>query len=105
MATRAERFRYAEQRSKPPLPKKPRKVRLNAGTKLARGAANGTMHEHLGKKGASKATVVIEETLSGHSSRKSTRASANKMKSGNVLEQTLKMKSATASSRHGRRGG
>ncbi len=105
MSTRAEKFRYAEERSKPPRPKKTVKVRLNAGTKRARGADNGTMHEHLGAKGASKATVVIEESLSGRSSRKSTRASANKMKSSNVLEQTMKMKSVMPSARHGRRGG
>lgn len=105
MATRAERFRYEQERSKPPRPKLVRKVRLNVGTKLARGAATGTMHEHTGAKGASKATVVIEESLSGRSSRKSTRASANKQKSGAVLEHARQMRSATAASRHDRRGG
>ena len=61
--------------------------------------------EHTGAKGASKATVVIEESLSGKSSRKSTRASANKQKSSSVLEHVMQMKGATAQSRHNRRGG
>jgi hypothetical protein len=105
VSTRAQQFRSEQERSKPPRPKQVRKPRLNVGTHLARGAANATMHEHTGAKGATKATVVIEESLSGKSSRKSTRASANKQKSGAVLEHVRQMKSATAKSRHNRRGG
>ena len=63
------------------------------------------MHEHTGAKGDSKATVVIEESLSGKSSRKSTRPSANRQKSGAVLEHVAQVKNATAKARHNRRGG
>ena len=105
MATRAQQFRNEQERTKTPRAKLVKKVRLNAGTHAARGAANATMHEHTGAKGASKATVVIEESLSGKSSRKSTRASANRQKSASVLEHALQMKGATAKSRHNRRGG
>lgn len=104
MATRAEQFRYQQERSKPPRAKQVKRKRLNVGTKLARGAADGTSHEHTGAKGGSRATVVIEMSA-GRPSRKSTRASANKAKSGQTLEHALQMKSATAQSRHGRRGG
>lgn len=105
MATKAEKFLHEQQRTNPPRPKQVKKTRANVGTKLARGASNATMHEHTGAKGASKATVMIEESLSGRSSRKSTRASANKQKSGAVLEHVRQVQGSQASSRHFRRGG
>src|SRR4051812_44989205 len=104
MATKAEKFRYEMERSKPPRASKPPVIRLNAGTKRARGVENGTSHEHTGVKGGSNATVVIEENLSGRPSRKSTRASANGAKAGSMLDLVRQMKSALPSSRHNRRG-
>jgi hypothetical protein len=104
MATRAEQFRYEQERSKPPRPKTVKRKRPNVGTHQARGVADGTSHEHTGAKGASKATVVIEMAV-GQPSRKSTRASANGAKSGQSREHALAMKSATAQARHNRRGG
>lgn len=105
MSTKAERFLSEQQKTKPPRAKQIKKVRQNLGTKLARGAANATMNEHMGAKGASKATVVIEESMTGRPSRKSTRASANKAKGGAVLEHVAQVKSSQPSARRGRRGG
>jgi hypothetical protein len=104
MATKAERFRYWEERSKPPRPPQPRKKKPNAGTKKARGVENGTMHEHTGPKGDAKATVVIEENLSGRPSRKSTRVSANGHRGAEVLEHVRQMEIALPRRRHSRRG-
>src|SRR6478752_2184922 len=101
MPNKATDFRNEQQRAKHNLPKKVKKPRLIAGTKRARGAANATMHEHTGAKGGAKATVVIEESLSGRASRKSTRASANGQKSGAVLEHVAQVRSSQPSARRG----
>lgn len=105
MATRAETFRYEQERSKPKLPPKPKKPRLNVGTKHARGTENGTRNEHTSAKGDRKAVVVLEENFSGHASRKSTRKSANGHRGGEMLEVKRIMDANRPTERHGRRGG
>ncbi|MBS1150980.1 MAG: hypothetical protein H6Q89_2678 [Myxococcaceae bacterium] len=105
MATRAEKFRYEQERSKPKRPPQPKKPRLNAGTKKPRGFANGTMHEHTGLKGDQQATVVLEENHSGRPSRKTTRKSAHGHRGGEQHERARISQAGQASSRHGRRGG
>jgi hypothetical protein len=104
MATRAEEFRYAQERSKPKRPPQPKRRKPNAGTKQVRGLQNGTLHEHTGPRGDSKATVVIEENLSGRLSRKSTRKSANGHRGGEQMERQRIVQSANPSDRHSRRG-
>ena len=105
MSTKAQDFKAEHLKTIPPRKPQPKKVRANVGTKRARGAADGTSHEHTGAKGASKATVVLEESLSGAPSRKTTRASANKQKGASVKEHAVQVKSTQPSARRGRRGG
>lgn len=96
MATKAQQFRYQEQRSKPPKKPKARKKPTNGDPKL--GLAN------LSKHAAKKALVNIEENASGKASRKSTRGSAHHGKNSTMLEYATRQKLATPASRHGRRG-
>jgi hypothetical protein len=103
MATRAEQFRYDQERSKPKRPPQVVKARPNAGTKQVRGLENGTHHEHTGPRGDQRATVVLEENLSGQPSRKSTRKSAHGHKANEHGEVLRIMNSASPNIRHSRR--
>jgi hypothetical protein len=96
MATRAERFRYEAERSKPnkaPRPPRPPKRRDTTDD----GARN------LSLAAGKKAGVVTEESHTGHASRKSGRASAHHGKNSTVLEYVARVRSAQPQARHARR--
>lgn len=96
MATKAQRFRYEVERSKPkkaPVPQRPPKRRSTTDG----GARNVSLHA------GRKAAVATEESQSGRPSRKSTRPSAQRGKNSVVLEYASRMKSMSAKTRHERR--
>ncbi len=96
MATRAEQFRADIQRATHHKPKRPKRGPKRRDTKDL-GARN------LSKHGDRKATVVTEESLSGHTSRKSTRASAYHRKNSAVLDRVSRSRAQQPKSRHERR--
>src|SRR5205814_1423815 len=97
MATRAEQFRYSEERRKPGRTPKVRKPKRRRDVKDA-GARNLSAH------GGKKATVATEESKSGRPSRKSTRPSSNRGKNSSTLDRASRMKGETAARRHSVRG-
>lgn len=96
MATKAELFRYIEER------RKPKRLRPSRRRKAQRAADRATRNERTSRKGDQKATVVVEETR-GRPSRKSTRTSSNGQRSSAKLEQARRMKNELPSVRHSRR--
>ncbi|MBX7115097.1 MAG: hypothetical protein K1X64_12280 [Myxococcaceae bacterium] len=98
MATKAQQFRYFEERSKPPKKPQPKKPASETPNKKEIGLANLSDHA------AKKALVSIEESRSGKVSRKSTRTSAHRGKNSSVLEYANQQKLTTPASRHSRRG-
>jgi hypothetical protein len=113
MATRAERYRYLQERSRPKRPKRAPKQRrdypvdtakpgVSATDKKARG--NWTGMRNRSKSAARKAPYQLEDMAGpGRPPRKSTRRSANKIKAGGPLW-NKKMRATTAPSERARRG-
>ena len=98
MATKAELYRYATERSGPKRAARPPPAPKRRDTKDS-GARN--VSSAAGK----KASVVTEESKSGRPSRKSSRASAHHGKNSTVLEYAARMRSVTPAARHARKGG
>jgi hypothetical protein len=96
MATRSEQFRAEQQRVTHHRPKQPVKGPKRRDTDDD-GARNLSHH------GDRSATVVTEESFSGHTSRKSTRASAHHKKGSAVLDRVARAKSNRPDQRHQRR--
>lgn len=96
MATKAERFRYEAERSKPPRAKKPAVAKKRRDTVDA-GAQN------LKKSAGKKALVVTEESRSGKRSRKSTRPASHHGKNSSMLEYAAHLEAQTAQFRHNQR--
>jgi hypothetical protein len=113
MATRAERYRYLQERSGPKQPKQPPRQRrddpvdtaqpgVSATDRKARGNATGTRNRS--KSAARKAPYQLEPMAGpGRPPRKSTRRSVNKIKPGGPLW-NKKMRETTAPSERARRG-
>jgi hypothetical protein len=102
MATRAERFRYEQERSGPKRPPKPKAPRRDEGVDTARAGVSATdrkatKHEslHAGK----KAVFALEDSA-GRPSRKSTRKSSNRQKT----DTQTRLKRNVAEVRPGSRG-
>jgi hypothetical protein len=96
MATKAERFRYESERSKPKkAPRPPRGAKRRSTSD--RGARNLSMHA------GRKATVATEESAT-RPSRKSSRPGAGHGKNSNVLEYIARVRSSEPEARHARRG-
>lgn len=114
MATRAEMFRYRQERMGPKRPKRPARRRrdfpvdtakpgISATDKRARGNATGMSNRS--KAAGRKAAYELEERVGpGRPSRKSTRHSANKLKPDHLLwnKQLLKKTSPSERARRGR---
>ena len=96
MATKAERFRYEPERSKPPRAKKPAPAKKRRDTADA-GARN------LKKSAGKKAAVVTEESRSGKRSRKSTRPASHHGKNSTMLEYAERLQSQTSQFPHAQR--
>lgn len=100
MATKAERFRYADERSGKPRPPKPRPRRNKRLTKAVMpGAETGRRNVSHGR----KATVAFESAVvPSPPSRKSTRRSKNRQKAGTPLKARQTLETTAPRSQHAR---
>lgn len=97
MATKAEQFRYAAERSKPKTLARAKSHPKRRTPQTESGARN------LSLRAGKKATVASEENHSGKPSRKSSRPGAHRGKNSTVLEYVARMRSATPKARHARK--
>lgn len=113
MATRAERYRYLQERTGPKLPKQPSRRRRDRPVDTAqpgvsatdrKAGGNSTGARNVSKSAARKTPYMLEDSLAKHRpSRKSTRRGANKLKAAVQLK-NRQMRATTAPSQRARRG-
>ena len=113
MATRAEMFRYRQERMGPKRPKRPPRRRRDFPVDTAKpgisatdrkAGGNSTAARNVSKSAARKTPYMLEDSVAEHRpSRKSTRRGANKQKPGNSLW-NKQMLAKTAPSERARRG-
>ena len=111
MATKAELFRYRQQRSKPDRPRRPPRRRRDVPVDTAlpgvsatdRKVGNGSTGKRNISKSAAKKTPYMLEDSRTRPSRKSTRRGANKQKQ-DVLLWNKALRAATSPSQRARRG-
>jgi hypothetical protein len=107
MATKAERARYAAERSKPGKVKQPPPPRRDVGVDTAKPGVSASdrkvglessARRNLKKNGAPRASVVLEDSL-GQPTRKSTRRAANRAKPSSNLTRRQIRRSTSPKSR------
>jgi hypothetical protein len=113
MATRAERYRYLQERMGPKRPKQPPRRRRDRPVDTAlpgvsatdrKAGGNSTAARNVSKSAARKTPYMLEDSVAKHRpSRKSTRRGANKLKAG-VQLQNKQLRVTTAPSQRARRG-
>jgi len=113
MATRAETFRYRQERSGPKQPKHPPRRRRDYPVDTAKpgvsatdrkAGGNSTAARNKSKHAARKTPYMLEDSVAKHRpSRKSTRRGANKVKPA-VQLWNRQMRATTAPSQRARRG-
>ena len=87
MATKAEQFRYEQERRGPKKAKRPTKVHTRD--------PNHTDTRHVTKRGDKKVGMALEDSASGKPSRMSTRPSSNHGRSDTELMRAARTKSQT----------
>src|SRR5688572_22836965 len=107
MATKAERARYAIERSKPGKDKQPRPPRRDVGIDTSKPGVSATdrkaglgssARRNLKKNGSSRSSVALEDS-NGRPSRKSTRKAANRAKASSNLTRRQIRRSSSAKTR------
>jgi hypothetical protein len=103
MATKAQRARYATERSKPGKPKQAARPRRDKGVDTSKPGVSATdrkvglgtsARRNLKKKGSARSSVVLEDSK-GRPSRKSTRKAATRSKpSSNLTRRQIRRASA-----------
>ena len=113
MATRAEMFRYRQERMGPKRPKQPPRRRRDFPVDTARpgvsatdrkAGGNSTAARNVSKSAGRKTPYMLEDSVAKHRpSRKSTRRGANKQKPGDQLR-NKQLRVTTSPSQRARRG-
>lgn len=87
MSTKAERFRWEQERAKPDKPKQAKRTRKVSAvdTALPGVSATSTAARNRSTHAAKKATYALEDSATGRPSRKSTRRAKNRAKPNSNL--------------------